>query len=82
MDWYGKERLHSTQFTNMTIDGKIVAAYKNVDNFSFACVFAHLWRLLTFAYLTLLLSLVDESTRLATKCLRSSLRSLLRSSIR
>lgn len=49
MDWYGKERLHNTQFTNMTIDGKIVAAYKNVDNFSFACAFANLWRLLTFA---------------------------------
>ena len=36
MDWYGKEALSRTPFTNMTINGKIVAAIQNVDNFSFA----------------------------------------------
>ena len=36
MDWYGNETLHNTPFTNMTIDGKPVAAIQNVDNFSFA----------------------------------------------
>jgi carboxypeptidase C (cathepsin A) len=39
MDWYGKERLTNTPFTNMTIDGKPVAAIQNVDNFSFARVY-------------------------------------------
>lgn len=39
MDWYGKERINNTPFTNMTIDGKSVAAIQNVDNFSFARVF-------------------------------------------
>ncbi|KAF5343077.1 hypothetical protein D9758_011124 [Tetrapyrgos nigripes] len=39
MDWYGKERLANTPFTNMTIDGKAVAAIQNVDNFSFARVY-------------------------------------------
>jgi hypothetical protein len=38
MDWYGKQRLADTPFTNMTIDGTAVAAIQNVDNFSFACV--------------------------------------------
>ncbi|KAG5220603.1 alpha/beta-hydrolase [Salix suchowensis] len=36
MDWFGKERLNNTPFTNMTIDGEAVAAIQNVDNFSFA----------------------------------------------
>ncbi|KAF9452095.1 alpha/beta-hydrolase [Macrolepiota fuliginosa MF-IS2] len=39
MDWYGKERINNAPFTNMTIDGKAVAAIQNVDNFSFARVF-------------------------------------------
>ncbi|KAJ8700635.1 hypothetical protein PTI98_003644 [Pleurotus ostreatus] len=39
MDWFGKERLNNTPFTNMTIDGEAVAAIQNVDNFSFARVF-------------------------------------------
>ncbi|KAF5343070.1 hypothetical protein D9758_011146 [Tetrapyrgos nigripes] len=39
MDWYGKERLGNTSFANMTINGKVVAAIKNVDNFSFARVY-------------------------------------------
>ncbi|KAG1904133.1 CDF manganese transporter [Suillus fuscotomentosus] len=36
MDWYGNETLHNAPLTNMTIDGKPVAAVQNVDNFSFA----------------------------------------------
>ena len=36
MEWYGRERLKKTPFTNMTIDGRPVAAVQNVDNFSFA----------------------------------------------
>ncbi|KNZ78375.1 Carboxypeptidase S1 [Termitomyces sp. J132] len=40
MDWHGKARLESTPFTNMTIAGESVAAIKNVDNFSFARVYA------------------------------------------
>ncbi|KAJ7111483.1 alpha/beta-hydrolase [Mycena epipterygia] len=40
MDWYGKERLAATPFTNMTINGSSVAAIQNVDNFSFARVYA------------------------------------------
>ncbi|KAG1757895.1 Alpha/Beta hydrolase protein [Suillus lakei] len=40
MDWYGNETLHNTPFTNMTINGKPVAAVQNVDNFSFARVYA------------------------------------------
>ncbi|KAI0685440.1 alpha/beta-hydrolase [Cerioporus squamosus] len=39
MDWYGSERLARTPFTNMTINGRTVAAYQNVDNFSFARVY-------------------------------------------
>ncbi|KAJ7118453.1 alpha/beta-hydrolase [Mycena crocata] len=39
MDWYGKQRLHDTPFTNMTINGTAVAAIQNVDNFSFARVY-------------------------------------------
>ncbi|KAG1819078.1 Alpha/Beta hydrolase protein [Suillus subaureus] len=39
MDWYGNETLHNTPFTNMTINGKPVAAVQNVDNFSFARVY-------------------------------------------
>ncbi|KAL0945855.1 hypothetical protein HGRIS_012138 [Hohenbuehelia grisea] len=39
MDWYGKERLAKTPFTNMTINGQAVAAIQNVDHFSFARVF-------------------------------------------
>ncbi|KAI5118652.1 hypothetical protein M0805_002572 [Coniferiporia weirii] len=40
MDWYGNETLHNTPFTNMTIDGSPVAAIQNVDNFTFARVYA------------------------------------------
>ena len=40
MNWYGNETLHATPFANITIDGTAVAAVQNVDNFSFACVFA------------------------------------------
>ncbi|KAF7311281.1 Carboxypeptidase S1 [Mycena kentingensis (nom. inval.)] len=40
MDWYGKARLNNATFTNMTMDGVAVAAIKNVDNFSFARVYA------------------------------------------
>ncbi|KAG1825608.1 Alpha/Beta hydrolase protein [Suillus subaureus] len=40
MDWYGNETLHNTPFTNMTINGTPVAAVQNVDNFSFARVYA------------------------------------------
>jgi hypothetical protein len=36
MDWYGKEALHQTPLSNMTINGNAVAAIQNVDNFSFA----------------------------------------------
>ncbi|THU97491.1 alpha/beta-hydrolase [Dendrothele bispora CBS 962.96] len=39
MDWFGKEQLANTPFTNMTIDGAPVAAIQNVANFSFARVF-------------------------------------------
>ncbi|KAG2036585.1 Alpha/Beta hydrolase protein [Suillus americanus] len=39
MDWYGNETLHDTPFTNMTINGKPIAAVQNVDNFSFARVY-------------------------------------------
>ncbi|KAJ6625126.1 alpha/beta-hydrolase [Mycena sp. CBHHK59/15] len=39
MDWYGKQRLADTPFTNMTINGTAVAAFQNVDNFSFARVY-------------------------------------------
>jgi len=39
MDWYGKETLSQTPFTNMTINGHPVAAIQNVDNFSFARVY-------------------------------------------
>jgi len=39
MDWFGKETLNQTPFTNMTINGNAVAAIQNVDNFSFARVF-------------------------------------------
>jgi len=39
MDWYGKQRLQETPFTNMTINGSAVAAIQNVDNFSFARVY-------------------------------------------
>jgi len=40
MDWYGNKTLHETPFTNMTIGGVPVAAIQNVDNFSFARVYA------------------------------------------
>jgi len=40
MDWYGNATLHRTPFFNMTIKGQAVAAVQNVDNFSFARVFA------------------------------------------
>lgn len=39
MDWYGKERINRTPLTNMTINGKAVAAIQNVDNFSFARIY-------------------------------------------
>ena len=35
MDWYGKSTLAHTPATNMTINGETVAAYQNVDNFTF-----------------------------------------------
>ncbi len=34
MDWFGKERLAKTPFTNMTVNGAAVAAIQNVENFS------------------------------------------------
>ncbi|ETW75053.1 serine carboxypeptidase S10 [Heterobasidion irregulare TC 32-1] len=40
MDWYGNETLHATLFANITIGGTAVAAVQNVDNFSFARVYA------------------------------------------
>ncbi|KAG1886806.1 Alpha/Beta hydrolase protein [Suillus subluteus] len=40
MDWYGNETLHNIPFTNMTINGKPIAAVQNVDNFSFARVYS------------------------------------------
>lgn len=40
MDWYGKARLQNTPLRNMTIAGKAVAAIQNVDNFSFARIYA------------------------------------------
>ncbi|KAK2465009.1 hypothetical protein APHAL10511_003085 [Amanita phalloides] len=40
MDWYGQDKLSCTQFTNLTMDGKAVGQYVNVDNFSFARIFA------------------------------------------
>ncbi|ESK90545.1 carboxypeptidase s1 [Moniliophthora roreri MCA 2997] len=39
MDWYGKEEFAKIPFTNMTIDGKAVAAIQNLDNFTFARVY-------------------------------------------
>ncbi|KAJ7590662.1 alpha/beta-hydrolase [Mycena floridula] len=39
MDWFGKEELANTPFTNITINGKPVAAVQNVGNFSFARVY-------------------------------------------
>ncbi|PFH51148.1 hypothetical protein AMATHDRAFT_143154 [Amanita thiersii Skay4041] len=39
MDWFGKDQLANTPFTNMTINGKAVAAIQNVDTFSFARVY-------------------------------------------
>jgi len=39
MDWFGKEQLANTPFTNMTVNGKVVAAIQNVGNFSFARVY-------------------------------------------
>ncbi|KAJ3826667.1 alpha/beta-hydrolase [Lentinula raphanica] len=40
MDWYGSTKLANTPFTNMTINGTAVAAVQNVDNFTFARVYA------------------------------------------
>ncbi|KAF9238093.1 Alpha/Beta hydrolase protein [Melanogaster broomeanus] len=40
MDWYGNETLHATPLTNITLDGTPIAAVANVDNFSFARVYA------------------------------------------
>ncbi|KAG1889392.1 Alpha/Beta hydrolase protein [Suillus subluteus] len=40
MEWYVNETLHNTPFINMTINGTPVAAVQNVDNFSFARVYA------------------------------------------
>lgn len=39
MDWYGKERINQTPLTNMTINGKAVAAIQNIDNFTFARIY-------------------------------------------
>ncbi|THU84062.1 hypothetical protein K435DRAFT_688308, partial [Dendrothele bispora CBS 962.96] len=35
IDWSGKEQLTNTPFTNMTIDGALVAVIQNINNFSF-----------------------------------------------
>ncbi|KAI9567731.1 Alpha/Beta hydrolase protein [Boletus coccyginus] len=40
MDWYGNETLHKTPLSNITLHGTPIAAVANVDNFSFARVFA------------------------------------------
>ncbi|KAF9224939.1 alpha/beta-hydrolase [Gyrodon lividus] len=40
MDWYGNETLHNTPLNNITLDGTPIAAVANVDNFSFARVYA------------------------------------------
>ncbi|KAF8843466.1 hypothetical protein BDN67DRAFT_1008887 [Paxillus ammoniavirescens] len=40
MDWYGNETLHNTPLSNITLDGTPIAAVANVDNFSFARVYA------------------------------------------
>ncbi|KAF8128601.1 Alpha/Beta hydrolase protein [Boletus edulis] len=39
MDWYGNGTLHNTPLSNITLDGKPIAAVANVDNFTFARVF-------------------------------------------
>ncbi|KAG8997129.1 hypothetical protein FRB94_007862 [Tulasnella sp. JGI-2019a] len=39
MDWYGNATLRATPLTNITINGEVVAAVQNVDNFSFARVY-------------------------------------------
>lgn len=38
MDWYGNRTLHETPLTNITVNGKAVAAVQNVGNFTFAYV--------------------------------------------
>ncbi|KAF8843465.1 alpha/beta-hydrolase, partial [Paxillus ammoniavirescens] len=40
MDWYGNETLHNAPLSNITLDGTPIAAVANVDNFSFARVYA------------------------------------------
>lgn len=39
MNWYGKETLQQTPLKNLTMNGKAVAQYINIDNFSFARIF-------------------------------------------
>ncbi|KAF8452620.1 Alpha/Beta hydrolase protein [Boletus edulis BED1] len=39
MDWYGNETLHNTPLGNITLNGKLIAAVANIDNFTFARVF-------------------------------------------
>jgi len=36
MDWWGKPQIAKTPFTDMKVNGKSVAALKNVANVSFA----------------------------------------------
>jgi hypothetical protein len=36
MNWYGSTRLNDTSFTDITLNGKAIAAVQNVDNFTFA----------------------------------------------
>lgn len=40
MDWSGKAQLAATPLTNITLAGKPIAAVQNVNNFSFARVYA------------------------------------------
>ncbi|KAF8639214.1 hypothetical protein AX17_001699 [Amanita inopinata Kibby_2008] len=40
MSWYGQQTLQNTPLTNMTINNEAVAQIQNVDNYSFARVFA------------------------------------------
>ena len=49
MEWSGKAALACTPFTNMTINGKAVAAIQNVENFSFAYVILLCWNIDSFS---------------------------------
>ncbi|KAF9005082.1 alpha/beta-hydrolase [Cyathus striatus] len=39
MDWYGNQQLNNTEYRNISISNKPVAAVKSVDNFTFARVY-------------------------------------------